>query len=70
MLSIEDNLALIGVSVQEKGTGNGITTDVSGNFRLEVASGDAVLLFRYVGFSNQEIPVQGQGHAFGHFECK
>ncbi len=60
VLSIEDNQPLIGVSVQEKGTSNGITTDVSGNFRLEVASGDAVLLFRYVGFSNQEIPVQGR----------
>ena len=60
VFSAEDNLALIGVSVQEKGTGKGITTDVNGKFQLELASADAVLLFRYVGFANQEVPVQGR----------
>ena len=36
VLSGEDNQPLIGVSVQEKSTGKGITTDVDGKFRLEV----------------------------------
>ena len=60
ILSAEDNQPLIGVSVQEKGVGNGTTSDAAGNFRLQVASPDAVLLFRYVGFANLEIPVQGR----------
>lgn len=58
--SADDSQPLIGVSVQEKGTGNGAMTDVAGNFRLDVASGDAVLLFRYVGYADQEIALQGR----------
>lgn len=58
--SADDNQPLIGVSVQEKGTGNGAMTDVAGRFRLDVASGDAVLLFRYVGYADQEITLQGR----------
>src|SRR5579875_3351351 len=42
--------ALIGVSVTEKGTINGTATDANGNFRLTVASANAVLVFRYIGF--------------------
>lgn len=60
VFSKEDNQALIGVSVQEVSTGKGITTDVSGHFQLEVTSGDAVLRFRYVGYADQEIPVQNR----------
>ena len=60
VFSKEDNQALIGVSVQEVSTGKGITTDVSGHVRLEVTSGDAVLRFRYVGYADQEIPVQNR----------
>lgn len=56
----EDGQPLIGVSVQEKGGTNGATTDVEGNFRLTVASPEAVLVFRYVGFENVEMPVQGR----------
>jgi TonB-linked SusC/RagA family outer membrane protein len=60
VLSDEDNQPLIGVSVQEKGTSNGASTDVSGNFKINVASGEAVLLFRYVGYAEQEIALKGQ----------
>lgn len=60
VVSAEDNQPLIGVSVQEKGTSNGTATDATGAFRLDVASADAVLLFRYVGFADLEIPVQGR----------
>ncbi|HOY05485.1 MAG TPA: TonB-dependent receptor [Saprospiraceae bacterium] len=60
VLSGEDNQPLIGVSVQEKSTGKGITTDVDGKFRLEVESGNAVLRFRYVGFSDQEVSIEGR----------
>ena len=60
VVSAEDNQPLIGVSVQEKGTSNGATTDVTGAFRISLSSADAVLLFRYVGFTNLEYPVQGR----------
>ena len=50
---------LIGVNVTEKGTNNGIATDVDGNYSLSV-SRDATLDFRYVGYVSQSLPVQGK----------
>jgi TonB-linked SusC/RagA family outer membrane protein len=46
---------LIGVTVLEKGTSNGTSTDFDGNFTLEVANAEAVLVISYVGFISQEI---------------
>ncbi|MCC6461767.1 MAG: TonB-dependent receptor [Saprospiraceae bacterium] len=54
--SAEDQQPLIGVSVQEKGTSNGTATDATGAYRLQVSAG-ATLLFSYVGFDKQEIPL-------------
>lgn len=48
---------LIGVNVMEKGTLNGTITDLDGNFTVNVASSNSVLVFSYVGFTTQEIPV-------------
>ncbi|MDD3789560.1 MAG: SusC/RagA family TonB-linked outer membrane protein, partial [Petrimonas sp.] len=48
---------LIGVNVMEKGTTNGTITDIDGNFTVNVASPNSVLVFSYVGFTVQEIPV-------------
>ena len=36
IISAEDNQPLIGVSVLEKGTTNGVITDMDGNYRLNV----------------------------------
>lgn len=47
---------VIGASIQEKGTSNGIITDVNGNFSLSVNQG-ATLVISYIGFKTQEIPV-------------
>lgn len=52
---------LPGASVVEKGTTNGTQTDFDGNFTLEVDS-DAVLVFSYIGFKNQEVSVDGQSN--------
>lgn len=54
-----DNMPLPGVTVIEKGTSNGTTTDFDGNYELEVGS-DAVLVFSYVGMKTIELPVNGQ----------
>ncbi|MBK8703514.1 MAG: SusC/RagA family TonB-linked outer membrane protein [Saprospiraceae bacterium] len=59
--SEEDNQPLIGANVLEKGTlDKGTTTDVDGSFRLTVSSANAVLIFSYVGYHAQEVPVQGK----------
>jgi iron complex outermembrane receptor protein len=54
-----NNEALNGVNVIEKGTSNGATSDFDGNYTIEVTS-DATLVFSYIGFESQEIPVNGQ----------
>jgi TonB-dependent starch-binding outer membrane protein SusC len=47
---------IIGATVVQKGTTNGTTTDVNGNYTLTVSS-DGTLAFRYTGFRNLELPV-------------
>ena len=54
-----DGSSLIGVTIQEKGTTNGTITDGKGNFSLSVAP-TGVLLISYVGYTIQEIPVNGK----------
>ena len=50
----------IGASVMVQGVqGYGVSTDIDGNYRIEVAP-DAVLVFSYVGYETQTIPVNGQ----------
>ncbi|MGV3639402.1 MAG: SusC/RagA family TonB-linked outer membrane protein [Adhaeribacter sp.] len=51
-----DNSALPGVSILIKGTTNGVASDASGNFSLQAASSD-VLVISYIGFISQEVPV-------------
>jgi len=55
--SAEDNEPLIGVSVIEKGTRNGVITNLDGEFIIAVESVNAVLQFSMVGMESQEIRV-------------
>jgi len=48
---------LPGVSVQEKGTQNGVVTDFDGNYAIDVSSTDAILVFSYIGMESTERPV-------------
>ncbi|WP_339838034.1 TonB-dependent receptor [uncultured Maribacter sp.] len=50
---------LPGASVVVKGTVNGTQTDFDGNFLLDVASGE-VLLVSYIGYASQEITIGTQ----------
>lgn len=52
-------VSVIGASVLEKGTTNGVITDIDGNFELTV-SPKGILQISYVGFQTQEIPVNNQ----------
>src|SRR5689334_4886236 len=51
------NNPLTGVSVTEKGTSNGTTTNSDGVFVITVKDQQSVLVVSYVGYSAQEIPV-------------
>lgn len=57
--SADDGEPLPGVNILIKGTTTGTTTDIDGKYSLSVTS-DAILLFSFVGYVTQEIPVQGQ----------
>lgn len=50
---------IIGANVIEKGTTNGIITDIDGKFTLEVAPG-AVVQVSYIGYNTQEVKVGNQ----------
>ena len=51
---------LIGVNVMEKGTTNGSITDVDGKYSVSVKGGKTILVFSYIGYISQEIPVGNQ----------
>lgn len=48
--------SVIGASVLEKGTSNGIITDIDGNFTLSVKP-NATLIISYIGYQMQEVQV-------------
>ncbi|MCX6327358.1 MAG: TonB-dependent receptor [Bacteroidia bacterium] len=54
----ENNETLIGVTVLEKGTTNGIITDVNGKFELNVSNANAKLIFSYIGYDTKELIVE------------
>jgi TonB-linked SusC/RagA family outer membrane protein len=54
------NQAMIGVNVQVKGTTIGAITDVNGKFNLNVPTANATLVFSFIGYVTQEIPLAGQ----------
>ncbi len=59
VISGTDELPLVGVSVLVKETANGTITDIDGNFKLNVVSGQT-LVFSYIGYVTQEIVVTDQ----------
>ncbi|MCS2841193.1 TonB-dependent receptor [Bacteroides thetaiotaomicron] len=54
VVSAEDNEPMVGVSILEKGTTNGVITDIDGNYTLEIkGTASATLLFSYIGMQSQ-----------------
>lgn len=49
-----------GVSIVEKGTNNGTTTNADGNFVLNVSSLSATLTISYIGFVQQEVALSNR----------
>jgi len=55
-VSDDNGLPLPGATVVIKGTSTGVSTDFDGNYSITASVGD-VLVFSYVGYSNQSITV-------------
>lgn len=56
----ETSAPIPGVNVLVKGTTNGTTTDSDGRYALDVDSESSVLVFSFIGYVTQEIPVGTQ----------
>ena len=54
-----EGLPVLGANVIIKGTTTGVTSDFDGNYSIN-ANADDVLVFSYVGFRDQEVPVGTQ----------
>lgn len=58
-VSDPEGLPLPGVTIMIKNRGRGTTTDLDGSYTLDAAVNDT-LVFSYVGFKTQSVPVAGQ----------
>jgi TonB-linked SusC/RagA family outer membrane protein len=53
-------VALAGVGVRVRGTQTGTATDINGRFTVTAPDANSVLIFSYIGFTSQEVPLNGQ----------
>ena len=60
IITNEDHMPLEGVSVIEKGTNKGTSTDLNGKFELQVSNSTAVLVISYVGYKEKEVSLNNQ----------
>ena len=51
---------LIGVSILVKGTTDGAITDLDGNYKIMTKSNNPVIVYSYIGYKTQEVPLKGQ----------
>lgn len=54
----DTNTPLLGVSILEEGTTNGVTTDFDGNFSITVSNKESVIIISYIGFVTNRIKVE------------
>lgn len=59
-VSSNDGVPLPGVTVLVKGTTIGTVTDFDGDYSLGVGDEDATLVFSFIGYTSQEVPVNGR----------
>lgn len=57
----ENRLPMPGVSVKIKGTIKAVTTDNAGKFNIQVPNENAILVFSYIGYITNEVPIKS-GH--------
>jgi len=56
----KDGQPIPGVNLLEKGVLNGTQTDFDGKFIMSVSNKNAILVVSYLGFTTQEVPLNGQ----------
>ncbi len=59
VIADDNKYPIPGVNIVIKGTNDGTITDLDGNYSL-VADKDATLIYSFIGYQSQEIPVNGQ----------
>lgn len=65
-----DGLVIPGVNVIENGSTNGTITDLDGNYSIKVTDENAVLKFKFIGYTDVEIKVSGQSNINVNLEQK
>ena len=61
VVSAEDNEPMIGVTIKQEGTSNGVVTDIDGNYIIEIkGASKATLAYSYVGCLTQKHVVKEQ----------
>jgi len=59
VISDETGLPLPGATILEKNTNNGVVTDFDGNYSIQIADENSVIMISFVGYTTQEISVAG-----------
>lgn len=54
----ESDIPLLGATIKEKGTSNGVVTDLDGNFTIEVSKKGAILTISFIGFNSKDVVVR------------
>ena len=61
VVSADDNEPMIGVTIMQEGTSNGVVTDIDGNYTIEIkGASKATLVYSYVGCVTQKHVVKAQ----------
>lgn len=58
----DENGAVAGATVTEKGTSNATTTDNNGNFTINASNGSATLIITSIGYATQEVAINGRSN--------
>ena len=56
----ESGMPLPGVTILQKGTTRGASTDFEGNYSIDLTEGENILVFSYLGFKTVEIAINGR----------
>jgi len=59
-VSDENGSPLPGVTVTIKDSNKGTVTDFNGNYSIQVAGGENILLFNYIGYEKLEVKINGR----------
>lgn len=60
VIAADSKEPLLGVNIRQKGTSNGVITDLDGNYKINVKGTEAVLEFSYTGMQPEERKVNAQ----------